>query len=533
VGEKEINVDNNLLHSLPKSVNWGGRAIRAALALTLVLTLFSAMSVQAQNNPPRAYPALLQMAKERPDEKVKVIVQRFAGAHLSEQALAHMGGKKTKDLPIVNGFAMELPAQAAQALAKNPAVRWVSLDAPMASTSAGDWSDPGCADCVDTANLVNAYVRAVGADQLWNEGDHLQGQGVTVAVLDSGLNAHADFQSGSRVLASLNFTAEADAGDTNGHGMHVAGIIGGDGASSSGGRIGVAPKVNLINLKVIDYDGRSLTSDVIEALQWILANKDAYNIRVVNMSLNSALAEPYHASPLDAAVEILWFNGIVVVVSAGNNGSASGPVTLYPPANDPFVITVGASEDKGTAGIADDTFPNFSAYGVTEDGFAKPDIVAPGRNIISLAAGPNGRNYKAHPAHRAGADHFRMSGTSMAAPVVAGAAALLLQDEPNLTPDQVKYRLMATANQNWSGYTPARAGAGYLDVYAAVHSATTGSANAGIPASQMLFTGSDAIVWNSVNWNSVNWNSVNWNSVNWNSVNWNSVNWNSGDIWDD
>jgi len=120
-----------------------------------------------------------------------------------------------------------------------------------------------------------------------------------------------------------------------------------------------------------------------------------------------------------------------------------------------------------------------------------------------------------------------MSGTSMAAPMVSGAAALLLQDEPNLTPDQVKYRLMATANKTWPGYNAKKAGAGYLDVYAAVKGTTTASANTGTRASRMLWTGGQPINWDSVNWNSVNWNSVNWNSVNWNSVNWNSVNWNS------
>src|ERR1043166_457832 len=129
-----------------------------------------------------------------------------------------------------------------------------------------------------------------------------------------------------------------------------------------------------------------------------------------------------------------------------------------------------------------------------------------------------------------------MSGTSVSAPMVSGAVAILLQDEPSLSPDQVKYRLIETANKNWAGYDPSSAGAGYLDIYSAVYSTTTGSANTGIAASQLLSTGSDQIAWNSLNWNSVNWNSVNWKSVNWNSVNWNSVNWNSvnwnSDYWE-
>jgi serine protease AprX len=226
---------------------------------------------------------------------------------------------------------------------------------------------------------------------------------------------------------------------------------------------------------------------------------------------------------------MLWLRGIVVVVSAGNNGTA----TLYPPANDPFVITVGATEDRGTAWTGDDRMAGFSGYGVTELGGRKPDLVAPGRDIIAFL--PNNRVLRMpgeHPSHRVTDSYFRMSGTSVAAPMVTGAVALLLQDEPLLTPNQVKQRLLVTANSRWPGYDAQRAGAGYVDVYAAVLGTSLDSTNHGLPVSRLLwdsmaFTAWGSVNWNSVNWNSVNWNSVNWNSVNWNSVNWNSVNWNS------
>ena len=143
------------------------------------------------------------------------------------------------------------------------------------------------------------------------------------------------------------------------------------------------------------------------------------------------------------------------------------------------------------ADLNDDFVEYFSAYGTTEDGFAKPDLVAPGRNIISLLASIFAKLFGAHPVHQVDEEHFRMSGTSMTAPIVSGAVALLLQDEPNLTPDQVKYRLMATANSSWAGYDAAKAGAGYVDVAAAVHGTTTESANTGVAASAMLFTGDD------------------------------------------
>jgi serine protease AprX len=283
--------------------------------------------------------------------------------------------------------------------------------------------------------------------------------------------------------------------------------------------------INIVNVKVSDDQGGATAANVVHGLQWILDNKAQYNIRVVNLSLNSAVPENYMTNPIDAAVEILWFNKIVVVVSAGNLGVNA----LHPPANDPFVITVGAVDDRGTASITDDVIASFSGYGRVLSA-VKPDLVAPGKNIVSLMANPNSVLATGHPGNVVDGIYFRMSGTSMAAPMVSASAALLLQDEPNLTPDQVKYRLKATANKNWPGYNSTKAGAGYLNVYAAVKGTTTQSANTGLRASQMLWTGSAPVAWNSVNWNSVNWNSVNWNSVNWNSVNWNSVNWNS-DFW--
>jgi serine protease AprX len=388
-----------------------------------------------------------------------------------------------------------------------------------------------------TGTPFSVFTSVVRADQLWST---LTGQGVTVAVIDSGITTfHPDFSGsgGSRVIASEKFGNNLTTEDVYGHGTHIAGIIGGNGTASSGTYKGIAPNVNLINLKTSDAYGMTYESDVVSAMQWVYNNKSTYNIKVVNLSMNSTVAQSYHTSPLDAAVEILWFNGIVVVVSAGNNGTAGAPSTLYPPANDPFVITVGATEDKGTPSLADDNLAVFSAYGSTESGFAKPDLVAPGRNIVAPLGGLINIIFDAHPLHRVNDYYFRMSGTSMSAPVVSGAVALLLQDEPNLTPDQVKYRLTVTANKSWTNYNSSKTGAGYLDISAAVNSATTQSANTGITISNMLTTGSDPVTWGSVGWNSVGWNSVGWNSVGWNSVGWNSVGWNSvgwnSDVWED
>jgi serine protease AprX len=493
------------------------------MLLGLNAPLFALPAAKVSN----AHPALLQIADQDPEQTVAIIVQKANhGANLAAQ-IEKMGGEITQELTIINAFAAIMPARAAVELASSPHVRWVSLDAPMVEAS--------CVDCVTSASLVNNYVKSVQADKVWNLATPLQGQGIGVAVLDSGVNYQTDLYTlmgRNRVVASVSTQDGYNQStfDGYGHGSNVAGIVGGNGRTSGGKYIGIAPLVDIINVKVCDdlKLGECTAQAVVSGLQWVLEHKNTYNIRVVNLSLNTTVAESYHTSPIDAAIEVLWFNGIVVVVSAGNKGTAG----LYPPANDPFAIVVGAADDKNTVSISDDKIAGFSSYGTTVDGFAKPDLVAPGINIISLM-GNSGMGLPAeHPQNVIDGSYFKMSGTSVAAPIVSGAVALLLQDEPNLTPDQVKYRLTATANKNWGGYSQSKAGAGYLDVFAAINGTTTQSANTGTLPSQMLSTGSEPISWGSVGWNSVGWNSVGWNSVGWNSVGWNSVGWNS-DYWED
>lgn len=491
----------------------------------LVMGSFAPRSSATDSVSLRLQPILAYMAAEEPAQIVHVIVQKTAESQ-GEEVEAHvgaLGGTVTSDLHIINAFAAEMSLQAAMQIARSPYVHWVSLDAPMLST--------GCTQCVDTKNLANAYIRAIGADKVWNNAPYLQGKGIGVAVVDSGINPNGDLYTSAgvnRQVANVRFNSDYNqsTSDGYGHGTHVASIVGGDGSESGGKYMGVAPLVNVVNVKVSNDDGSAMIKDVVAGLQWVLENKNTYNIRVVNLSLNSSVAESYHTSPLDAAVEILWFNKIVVVTSAGNRGDGA----IYPPANDPFVITVGAVDDKGTNSLSDDVMASFSVYGQTSDGVKKPDLVAPGANIVARLVNQNMGLANAHPSNKVGTQYFRMSGTSMSAPMVSAAVALLLQDEPNLTPDQVKYRLMATASKSWSGYNATKSGAGYLDIYAAVRGTTTQSANTGIKASQLLSTGSAPITWNSVGWNSVGWNSVGWNSVGWNSVGWNSVGWNS-DYW--
>ncbi len=504
------------------------RAIEGFLLLLVCMCLLS-LSSTGTNAPVkgsalRAQPILFSLAAEQPDASVSVIVQKTGSGPNVEGLVARMGGAVTQDLHIINAFAAKMRAGDVLQLAGAEGVRWISLDAPIDYSGGPDGT-------VNMGALLTVYNQAIGADKVWSMG--YQGSSVTVAVVDSGFTGHEDFRafpSGGpmRLLTRVGFNGhETNLDDHYAHGDHVMGIIGGNGRKSKGQYVGVAPRVNLVSVKVSDGSGQSSTSGVVKGLQWIYDNKDKYNIRVVNLSLNSAVAESYQTSPLNAALEILWFNKIVVVVSAGNNAqSQSG--TLYPPANDPFVITVGATDPMGTASVADDAMAGYSAHGKTTDGYNKPDILAPGSNLVGPLSSGGAELSKAHPDHRVNdTAYFRMSGTSMAAAVTAGAVALLLEKEPTLTPDQVKYRLLNTPSRT---FKMDGRDVPYLNIYNAFTGKTTSTANTGFNVSRLLTTGPNGVTTATVNWGSVNWGSVNWGSVNWGSVNWGSVNWGS-DYW--
>jgi serine protease AprX len=507
---------------LNKTAVW--QRIIGVLLLVVVLIPTTGI-VPAHGAAAYVHGSLLAAAAQSPDTSIAVIVQKTTKDRSVESAVNRLGGTITRDLHIINAIVAQLPAKNIVQLAKTPGVRAISPDAPVQKTASST---------VDTSHLLSAYIKAISADRVWNTSPYVQGQGVAVAVIDTGVTFKPDFSgnngNGSRIVVSRNFiTGTTSTADGFGHGTHVAGIIGGNGGNSGGAYIGVAPKANLVNLRVGDNAGAATSSDVVEAMQWIYDNKAAYNIRVLNLSLGSTLPESYMVSPMDAAAEILWFDGVVVVASAGNTGPAG---VLSAPANDPFVITVGATDDQGTASILDDTMALYSSFGVTQDGFAKPEIVAPGTDIVSVLASLNETLVQGHEDHIVtirGEDYLRLSGTSMAAAVTSGAAALLLQAQPTLNPDQVKYRLMFTAGKTsrWPAYNQLQAGSGYLNVQTAINTSTTATANTGTRASQLLWTGDTPVDWQSVNWGSVNWGSVNWGSVNWGSVNWGSVNWGS------
>ena len=460
------------------------------------------------------------------DDLLRVIVQRAQGGPAAEAITRALGGQVLMDLHLINSFVAMVPRQSVAQLAAHPSVRWVSVDGPLARH--GHQNDSP----IDPALLSVTYDLSVKADTAWQMGNW--GQGVTVAVVDSGIEVKtakgkvkSDFGDGKgrRVRARVSMIEDsAKSKDRFGHGTAVAGIIGGDGAISGGKYVGVAPSVNLVSVKVGGDDGTGYESDLVAGLQWIYDHRDKLGVRVINLSVTAATPQSYHTSPLDAAVEVMWFNGFVVVVAAGNDINASQGAILYPPANDPFVITVGAANEMGTADLGDDVMAPWSIWGVDEAMRPKPDLVAPGVGLITTLA-PGSFFATQYPARVVDGTYIRFGGTSAAAAVVSGAAALLLTQEPNLTPDQVKYRLGFTANRSWPGMDPSRAGNGYLDVSQALAVPTFESANVGVPISRFLTPPDTDVVWDGVQWGGVQWGGVQWGGVQWGGVQWGGVQW--------
>ena len=337
------------------------------------------------------------------------------------------------------------------------------------------------------------------------------GEGVGVAVIDTGIDGElpdfADEGGESRVVASLVTNPDAKtAADTYGHGTHVAGIIGGDstrrdfGDPSWGKYIGVAPRANLIAIKASDDEGRGTILDAIYGLQFAVDHKDEFNIRVVNLSLSSTIAESYRTDPLDAAVESAYFHGILVVAAAGNRGTAAD-ATAYAPGNDPFALSVGAVDDQGTADRGDDAIAEWSSAGVTQDGYAKPEIAAPGAHMVSTLA--RGSAFaEMCPSCVVDNDYIRLGGTSMAAPVVSGVAALLFQQHPDWTPEQVKATLIETARNVSGGIDEVNAAA----ALSAEHPAP--GTDAGIEPNQLIDKTTGEIDYTRSSWGRSSWGRV-------------------------
>jgi serine protease AprX len=484
-----------------------------------------------------------------PAKPVNVIVQYSDGpSEENHQIVANQGGSHLADLALVKGAMYSVSPSALEEIAKNPHVAYITPDRAIRRT-------------------MDHYNYATNDNLAYNAG--WDGTGVGVAVIDSGVYNHPDLntydQSSSRIVYSQSFVpGDTSTNDAYGHGTHVAGIVGGNGASSGSGSgytteyQGIAPNAQIINLRVLDQNGSSNDSVVIAAIDQAIQLQSTYNIRVINLSLGRPVFESYTMDPLDQAVEAAWKAGIVVVVAAGNSGrdntfSENGYGTINVPGNDPYVITVGATSMVAPYTIANEQIASFSSKGPTLiDHVVKPDLVAPGNNITSLIA-PGSTlaagypQYDVYPCNALGVcsavagqpSYFTLSGTSMATPVVSGAVALLLQQNPNLTPDQVKARLMKSA---WKGYQPyARAlalsgrafneqhdifavGAGELNVNAAMNNNDLAPPVVGAALSPTVtINASNGNINLALNPNAVVWG----NSSNWGQ----SVIWGQGVIW--
>ncbi len=545
---------------------WSAAWVRALGLTLLVLSAMPSYAVSSpalKNGPVVKFSSDIRRSADQ-SGMVTVIVQHRqmpSDAHL--KAMHGRGATIRSKFHSIRAVTMRVPVSMLAELSADPNITYITPDRAQKMTA-----NP----------VTEQFATAVEADIAASQYG-FDGTGIGVAVIDSGISAHPDLNNvsgASRVVYSQSFvTGDSTTADKFGHGTHVSGLIGGSGASSGVGSgyaamyAGVAPNVNFINLRVLDQNGSGTDSGVIAAIEQAIALQKTYNIRIINMSLGRPVFESYTLDPVDQAVEAAWKAGIVVVAAAGNQGrygSTNGFGTVVVPGNDPSVITVGAAMTELTPTRVDDQIASYSSKGPTTlDHICKPDITAPGNRQVSLRVAGSTLDttypqYEIAPTSGT-AMYYELSGTSMATPIVSGAVALMLQQSPSLTPDQVKARLMKTAWKSMGQFSYSHDffgnlynneydlftyGAGYLDIDAALGNTdlATGLAlsptavpNANgsvtikntVPGSifggMSVVWGSTSVIWgNSVVWGS---NALSANSVVWGST---SVVWGSTSI---
>jgi serine protease AprX len=379
----------------------------------------------------------------------------------AERLVRRLGGRVTRKLPIVDGFGASVPKRALPRLERSPLVAALWRDGRLRTRDLDDDDDDD--DEVSAYSTVPPNTAWRGAVGLSSVADRYDGEDVAVAILDTGVSEAADLR--GTVALRVDFTPGHDGIDRFGHGTHMAGIIAGDGTASRGTWQGIAPDAKLISVKVAGPDGATDVSVVLAALQWVVTNRDRLGIRVLNLAFGTDATSSYLADPLNYAVERAWRSGILVVVAAGNSGPDAG--TISKPGDDPFVVTVGAADVRGTADRRDDVVASFSGRGPTVDGVPKPDLVAPGISIVSTRA-PGSWADLDRPEARVDDAYFKGTGTSQAAAVVSGVAALMFDADPSLTPDEAKAALVGSS---WGLRGQPGAGTGLVDAGRAVQAA--------------------------------------------------------------
>lgn len=344
-----------------------------------------------------------------------------------EKYVRDLGGVIKYRLPIINAVAAYIPPISVKSFTQQKNIDKVHFDNVV-------------------HKLMNTASVTVASDYANERG--LTGKDIGVAVVDTGVHPHSDLtMPNNRITAFKDFIQDkSNPYDDEGHGTHVAGIIAGNGFSSNGKYMGIAPDANIIGVKVLNKEGGGNISDVIAGIQWVIKNKEKYNIKVITLSLGTPAKASYLYDPLCKAVDRATKEDITVVAAAGNSGPKEG--TINSPAISPNVIAVGACDDRSASSPKNCKVANFSSRGPTPDGIHKPDILAPGVKINSLSNKGNG--------------YHTLSGTSMAAPIIAGCTALLCEANPSITPVQIKETM--TKHSLPLGYEENIGGSGLLDI---------------------------------------------------------------------
>jgi serine protease AprX len=473
------------------TTRWGISLIALA-GLALLLSFASSASAHARSS--------------------QVVVLEDAGAGSGpERAVQGLGGSVEREIPLIRGFSARVPRSAVRALRGTPGVLSVHADRRFKLRSTTDAP-------ATPSTTLDTLRGAVGAEDV-------SGGPVDVALVDSGVSPDAalaghvvdgpDFSEDARVDGLRNL-------DAFGHGTHLAGII-----------AAVAPQARVVSVKVADHDGSTSLGRLLAGIDWTVrrGDRDGMNVRVLNLAFGSDPSGSYRSDPLAFAVERAWDEGLTVVTSAGNGGADAD--SLDSPAYDPYVIAVGAEDSGGTATLADDGMAPFSSRGTLTRG---PDVVAPGVAIVSARV-PGSFLDEAFPAARIG-DGFRGSGTSQAAAVVSGAAALLVGERSRLVPDQVKALLRSTARP-LPATDQSLQGAGVVNVLPAARSVVPANARQnfleariggwmrGTLRNQYAVENLTSNRWSSNRWSSNRWSSNRWSSNRWSSNRWSSNRWSS------
>jgi len=421
------------------------------------------------------------------------------------------GATEVAALEAIDVVTARVTEQTIRALRSDARVAFIAADTTVTALGYGSGFEKG-------TEKPSPGIKVVSAQRAWSKAT---GRGVTVALMDTGVARHPDLD--GSVVTQIDFVGDgATQLDPSGHGTFVAGLIAAHGASFKG----VAPDAKLVSLRVLDQKGQGTMHSVLAAFDWLLHNRSAYHIRVLNLSFGAKQTTSYHRSLLSGVVESAWFAGIGVVAAAGNDGPA--PRTVSMPGADPFVITVGSLADQGTPGWGDDRESVFSSRGPTRDGFAKPDVLAPGEHIVSLRV--PGTALDGYGQSTNTSLYARLTGTSASSAMATGVAALVLQAHTGYSPTQVKGALVAGGRNVAGTRTPA---VNALDAL----TARPAPANAGVAPSAVLIkvlvasgqiAGSvnwDGIAWEGIAWESVTWEGITWEAVSWESVTWESVTW--------